>query len=225
MQSLTFDLLSEVESETNANDKGYFVRQVNYQDTIDFILNIHYAKRVPSISYAYGLFEDSELVGVITYGKPPSPPLCDGVCGAEYSTIVIELNRLVLKNNKQNEGSYLISKSLKMLPKPSVVVSYADSEQNHVGYVYQATNWIYTGLSDKHTEWRKKNSDLHSKNICKQFTLKQRLNDDSFYVIDRPRKHRYVYFLGSKSERKNLRKQLKYPIQSYPKIQGEKHGV
>jgi hypothetical protein len=145
--------------------------------------------------------------------------LCDGVCGVEHSTIVIELNRLVLKNNKQNEGSYLISKSLKMLPKPSVVVSYADSEQNHVGYVYQATNWIYTGLSDKRTEWRLHGSNLHSKTLSEQYTLAERQNNAQFYVTERPQKHRYVYFLGSKSERKNLRKQLKYPIQPYPKTQ------
>ena len=66
-----FDLLSKVESTAHANEKGYFVRQINHQDTIHFILNIHYAKRLPSISYAYGLFEEAELVGVITYGSPP----------------------------------------------------------------------------------------------------------------------------------------------------------
>jgi hypothetical protein len=212
-----FDLLSKVESTAHANEKGYFVRQINHQDTIHFILNIHYAKRLPSISYAYGLFEEAELVGVITYGSPPSPSLCAGVCGAEYSSIVIELNRLVLKNNKQNEGSFLIAKSLKMLPKPSVVVSYADTEQGHIGYVYQATNWMYTGLSDKRTEWRMYGSNLHSKTLCETYSLDERQNDAKFYVIERPRKHRYLYFLGNKKEKNNFYKNLNYPICDYPK--------
>ena len=151
-RSQVFDLFAKVEAETKANDKGYFVRQVNYKDTIDFILNIHYAKRIPSISYAYGLFHKSELTGVVTYGKPASRFLCEGICGVEYSPIVFELNRLVLKNNKKNESSFLISQSLKMLPKPLIIVSYADTEQNHVGYVYQATNFLFTGTTKERTD-------------------------------------------------------------------------
>ena len=46
--------------DTSETDK-YFVRQINYEDTKDLILNVHYAKRMPSISYAYGLFEDGNL--------------------------------------------------------------------------------------------------------------------------------------------------------------------
>jgi hypothetical protein len=38
--------------------------------------------------------------------------------------------------------------------KHDIVVSYAEIEAGHTGVVYQATNWIYTGLSDRHAEWR-----------------------------------------------------------------------
>ena len=136
----TFDLLTSEESRTLANQDGYFVRRINYKDTLDFILNIHYAKRIPHIIYAYGLFKFDELVGIVTYGKPASPALCNGLCGNKFSDKVLELNRLCLKYNKQNESSFLISKTFKLLPYPSILVSYADTEQNHVGYVYQATN-------------------------------------------------------------------------------------
>jgi len=214
---IAFDLLSPLENEQNADENGYFVRQINYEDTKDFILNIHYAKRIPSISFAYGLFKNCELVGIVTYGKPPSPSLCVGVCGDYYSDKVIELNRLVLKNNKKNESSFLIAKSLKMLPKPLIVVSYADTEQNHVGYVYQATNWIYTGLSDKRTEWRLQNSNLHSKTLCEQYSLQERQANSNFYIIDRPQKHRYVYFVGSKKQNKLMKSKLNYKILNYPK--------
>ena len=36
---IAFDLLSPLENEQNADENGYFVRQVNYEDTKDFILN------------------------------------------------------------------------------------------------------------------------------------------------------------------------------------------
>ena len=94
----------------------YKVARVSYQSTKPFILDIHYAKRMPSISYAFGLHLDDDLVGVVTYGSPASPSLCKGVAGIENKQNVIELNRLVLKNNVKNEASFLVSKSLKLLP-------------------------------------------------------------------------------------------------------------
>ena len=125
-----------------------------------------------------------------------------------------------LKNNIKNEASYLVGNSFKLLPKPSIIVSYADTNQNHSGYIYQATNFIYTGLSDKRTEWRMKNTNKHSKTICEQYTLEERKNNpDKFEVIDRPRKHRYIYFIGSKKDKKQILKQLKYPVMEYPKFQ------
>ena len=205
-RSQVFDLFAKVEAETKANDKGYFVRQVNYKDTIDFILNIHYAKRIPSISYAYGLFHKSELTGVVTYGKPASRFLCEGICGVEYSPIVFELNRLVLKNNKKNESSFLISQSLKMLPKPLIIVSYADTEQNHVGYVYQATNFLFTGTTKARTDMVGEDGKHSRHHLGDPDRRKKRWA-----------KHRYVFFVGNKKDKKNLLSKLNYQIAPYPK--------
>jgi len=196
---------------------GYKVKATSYNSTKPYILGIHYAQRMPSISYSYGLFKDDVMVGIVCYGSPPSQSLCKGICGAEYKDKILELNRLCLKNNLKNESSYLVSQSLKLLPKPKVIVSYADTSQNHVGYIYQATNFLYTGLSDKRTEWRMKGSDLHSKTICEKYTLEERKDNDMFYVTDRPRKHRYVYMIGNKKFVKQAKKDLRYPINDYPK--------
>ena len=198
--------------------ENYSVNKISYEDTKPFILNIHYAKRMPSISYAYGLFLNNELVGMVSYGSPPSQSLCKGIAGVDNRGLVLELNRLVLKNNIKNEASYLVGNSFKLLPKPTILVSYADTSQNHHGYIYQATNFIYTGLSDKRTEWRMKNTNKHSKTICEQYTLEERKGDpDRFYIIDIPRKHRYIYIIANKKDKKKLLKELKYPISPYPK--------
>ena len=81
------------------NGDKYTVRQISYDDTKPFILDIHYAKRMPSISFAYGLFLQNNLVGMVSYGSPASPSLCKGIAGENNKHLVIELNRLVLKNN------------------------------------------------------------------------------------------------------------------------------
>ena len=63
------------------------------QEAQGMILNKHYAQRKPSISYLFGLYNDSVLVGVCSFGKPASNSLCVGVCGKEHSSRVYELNR------------------------------------------------------------------------------------------------------------------------------------
>ena len=116
-----------------------------------WILKKHYAKRMPQIIHAFGLY-DKRLVGIVTYGLPASPFLCMGVCGPENKDIVLELNRLCIEDGLKNAASMLVGQSLQMLPKPSIVVSYADTEMNHVGYVYQATNFIFTGTTKERTD-------------------------------------------------------------------------
>ena len=132
--------------------KEYYITPISYDETKPFILNIHYAKRMPSISYAYGLFKNNKLIGIVSYGSPSSPSLCSGIAGKKYKHLVLELNRLVLKENRKNQASILIGASFKLLPKPKIIVSYADTAQDHLGVVYQATNFMFTGTSKPRTD-------------------------------------------------------------------------
>ena len=196
------------------------VQPIQNYETNSWILNRHYAKRMPSISYAFGLFDDGEIVGICTYGSPPSPSLCVGVCGEEHRDKVLELNRLILDTDKPNSASMLVSHSLKMLPKHSIVVSYADTKQGHVGYIYQATNFLYTGLSASRVDWAVKGLEhMHSKTLSEGMTLETMMAKygDRFYHKERDRKHRYIIFTGSKNQKKKLSKQLKYVTSDYPK--------
>ena len=186
---------------------NYSVQQIEYKDTKHLILNVHYAKRMPSISFAYGLFEEKEFVGLVSYGSPASPSLCKGILGEEYRDQVIELNRLVLVNNKRNEASYLVAQSLKLLPKPRCIVSYADTHQGHAGCIYQASNFYFTGTTKARTDMAGKNGK-HSRH---------HLGDRTNRVY-RSAKHRYVTFIGDKKQKKEYLKLLNYPIiKEYPK--------
>lgn len=196
----------------------YNVLPIKSDETYDWLLNKHYAKRIPSISYAFGLFNSNILIGILTIGKPPSPSLCDGVCGKEYSQLVYELNRLCINDGlEKNVLSYFVSKSLKLIKDEMILVSYADTSMNHNGYIYQATNWVYTGLSDKRTEWRMINSNSHSKSLCDKYSIEEMRNSPEFVMIDRPRKHRYIMFLGK--YKKLYFSKLNYKIEPYPKGQ------
>tara|TARA_Y100001973_G_C5189644_1_gene330114 strand:- start:1177 stop:1836 length:660 start_codon:yes stop_codon:yes gene_type:complete len=197
---------------------------LDIQTTKDWLINKHYAKRIPSIVHRFGCFVDGVLQGVITYGIPPSKDLCVGVCGKEWKEKVLELNRLtMLDNHKKNLTSYFVSSTLKLLPKPSIVVSYADTSMNHVGYIYQATNFYYTGLSAKRKEWKEKTSTLHNKSVTTRHTLEELQKNENFLFVDRPQKHRYVYFTGTKKQIKKLKKDLNYKILPYPKGQSKQY--
>ena len=196
---------------SNQMQSEYEVVQIPYSATKDWILNIHYAKRMPSISFAYGLYHYDELGGMVSYGTPASPFLCKGICGEEHKHNVIELNRLVLKDNLPNQASFLVSRSLKLLPKPKVVVSYADTAQDHAGIIYQACNFLFTGTTKARTDIAGKDG-RHSRHH-----LGDRQNR-----INRSAKHRYVYFIGSKKDKKTLRNALRYTIEdNYPKLYQE----
>lgn len=203
----------------------YDVRKISRIDCQPYIMYVHYAKRWPSISYSFGLFFNGDLCGIVTYGTPPSSPLKRGIAGDEYKSDVIELNRLCLINNRSNEASFLVGASLKMLPKGKIVVSYADIDQDHIGTVYQAANFIYCGLSAKRTDWKVKGKEhLHGQTIADEFrgvknraqAMRDKYGDD-FYLSPRSRKHRYVFFVGSKTFKKKALLALKYKIEPYPK--------
>lgn len=209
------------------------VLPIKNEETHDWFLRVHYAKRIPSISYAFGLFEGQDMLGVVTYGTPPSPSLCEGVAGKANAPSVLELNRLALARPVKNGPSFLVAHSLKLLPKPSIVVSYADCEQGHVGYVYQATNFLYTGLSAKRTDWKVRGMEhLHSKTISDMADgqespveyMRARFGDD-FYLEDRPRKHRYVYICANKKDRKRILSELMYQTEPYPKGDSRRYEI
>ena len=47
-------------------------------------------------------------------------------------------------------------------------------------------------------------------------SIKEKYGDD-FYYTERSRKHRYIYFHGSKTDKKVMLSKLMYKIEPYPK--------
>lgn len=113
----------------------------------EMVIKHHYLHRRPPILFAHGLILGSQVVGVVTFGTPPSRHLQMSACPSEPSN-VIELNRLWVDDSMpRNSESWFVSRALKQLP-PRIVVSYADTAQGHTGYVYRALNFRYAGWTD-----------------------------------------------------------------------------
>jgi len=213
--------------------KTIVVRRVDPKDVHPWLLNKHYAKRLCPISHAFAAFDGEQMIGVVTYGTPLSSTLKTGVCGIEYESNVLELNRLCCESIK-NLASFIVGRSLAMLPRPSVVVSYADTGQGHVGFVYQATNFIYTGLSAAFKDPMVKGMEhKHHTTIGDEGRghksrvefLRSKYGAENVYYIERDRKHRYVFFVGSKKQVKEMRIALKYPQEPYPKGESKRYDA
>lgn len=208
------------------------VSRIPSSEAEPWILGRHYAKRNCPISYAFGAYRGTVMIGVVTYGMPSSATLRAGIAGEEWEEKILELNRLCCENTR-NVASLLVGRSLRMLPKPTIIVSYADMSQGHVGYVYQATNFLYTGLSAKRTDWAIKGMEhLHGQTITdlsygqenRGEWMRQKYGD-AFYLKDRPRKHRYIFLHGNRKQVAAMRAALRYPVEPYPKGDSRKYEI
>lgn len=185
--------------------------------TYSWFLNKHYAKRIPTIQYSFGLIEKetSKVCGVVSFGLPPSPTVAPSLVGESNKHLVLELNRLVLQSNGKNEASFFISRAIKQLP-ACVVISYSDTGMGHSGIIYQALNFTYYGLTDERKGGDSKLERMRGKHQ-RHNNVKNRVENEAVYSEPRTRKHRYVLIHGDKKFIRNIGATITLNKLPYPK--------
>ena len=182
------------------------IRKIGHQEARTIVRQFHYLRETKFLhKERFGLYMDGRLIGAAIYGglsAPETAMSAFGLARGNYPDL-LELHRLVLepKTNGKNYGSYLLGRSLRQLKKDGyrAVISYADVKL-HIGFIYQATNFTYHGLTSAK---------------CDFFVdgVKQSRGSTKDKVgewLPRTRKHRYVYLLD-----KSL--VIKWPQQEFPK--------
>jgi hypothetical protein len=200
----------------------------------------HYAGTWTASSNMYAVYYDCgehqffsgkelKLIGVVLYGNPVGFRVVKSICEEFTDDDVLELKRLWIEDGYgKNIESYVISQTLKMLKKDSpqskVVISYADPGANHKGIIYRASNWLYQGndigMGDAYM-YRYPNTD----NWLSDRAIGEQLGTNGLRGVlskvpdmeyrKKLRKHRYIYFLCNRKEKKRLIKELKHPLLSY----------
>lgn len=202
------------------------VLPIAYDVCRPWLLNVHYLRREVSTSYQFGLYEHQVLRGVVTYGRALPVSVLMSPFGKAWEHCVIELNRLVLQGETTpNAASYLIAQSIRQLPKPTAVISYADAGKGHIGYVYQASSFMYTGLSHTQKDWvLKDDPERHSRTLMDEFAFEPNRVEklkakygDRLIQVQRPAKHRYVRIHASKTQKKRMMKDRRFEPIPYPK--------
>ena len=196
------------------------VGPVEQIDVREFCRRWHYTNSGGSASWNYGLFDGDVLVGVVAYNLP-TREACAAVFGQEHLSHVAHMGRLVCAEDApRNSESHLIAGSLKRLHQSQgfwAVLTYAAQDEGHIGYVYQATNAIYTGTSSPKPYYLDADGRKWGSKSGTWSEAKRRADALGHTRVMSPPKHRYVYILGTPAERRARRKLLKLPSLPYPK--------
>lgn len=201
------------------------VRLVDRKYIRDFIETHHYSRNINGCksSYCFSLERNEMIVGALFFGYLSTTAWKKF---SDFEKSVIELRRLVLIDDEpKNTESFFISTCLRELKKFSsldLVVSYADPYYGHYGAVYQASNWIYIGETNKDKVFLDKETGktYHSRALrtkykgdYKPFVLNLREKKENGFLeeITVPGKHTYVYPLNKKERRKWNERSKPYP--------------
>lgn len=196
----------------------YTVKSIKTEECKEWFLKKHYAKRIPNSIFTFGIYTGSLFQGVVSYGMTANNNLNEIVEGVK----AIELNRLVINDDvDKNALSFFVSQCLNMLPKPKVIISYSDLRQGHHGYIYQATNWVYTGIGGE-------GQKIY---IMKDGTERHQRHEDKINheLVDRIElttgKARYYYFVADKRTKRKLNEKLRFETLPYPKGQNKRYDA
>ena len=187
----------------------------------------HYLHSMPGGTILnFGVFHKGRLMGALTFGAGPA--LAYRLVEGSKRDDCLALTRLWLSDelptNSESRVLGFVLHSLRQHTSVKFLVSYADPTQGHVGTIYQATGWVYSGLSSAMPLY-----DLgdgvprHSRSLAHSYgshSLRYFAGHGvDIKLIPQSAKHRYIYFLDA-----SLRSHLKAPILPYPKKENSKEN-
>jgi hypothetical protein len=199
--------------------------------TIKMVLENHYTHSVAcGVLVSLGVYDSEKLSGCILYSLPKYPQMFKSISPLiTRQQDVLELTRLWISDKLgPNVESWTIGKSFRFIednfPQVKVLVSFSDKGQNHLGIIYQSTNWYYLGLTNGQGSqvYIINGKRLTSRGIFHRFG--QGYNTDelgkiypNLQIVEGTQKHRYILPIGSKLWKRKLMSSLYTKPQPYPK--------
>lgn len=169
--------------------------------------NFHYSRTLPKSKLVkFGVWEAGGFIGAVVFSRGASPFL--GAALELDQTEVCELTRVALKPHA-SPVSQVVAQAVRLFkaqnPGLRAIVSFADPKEGHVGGIYQAGNWTYTGQSNPVTEYFIDGRWRHTKGV---YHHRDRVSAEQRRC---PGKFRYVYPLDRAMRRQVAALALPYP--------------
>lgn len=178
----------------------------------------HYSRSLPAAPVKIGVWENNKFVGVVLFSRGASYNI-----GNPYGlrqTECCELTRIALTRHASPVTQIMrlaIKKLQEISPGLRLLISYADTNQGHLGIIYQASNWIYTGEISDRAYYMLGQNLIHGKTVYSKYGtqaiewLRQNV-DPGARMEYTPPKHKYLYPLD-----RAMRKQIAPLAKPYPK--------
>jgi hypothetical protein len=199
----------------------------SYQAAKYAVEHWHYSKRLPLGSLVkIGVWESSAFIGVIVFAHGATPDLGTPYRCTQFEAC--ELARVALTKHN-TPVSRILAIAVKMLalqcPKLRIIVSFADANQGHIGGIYQAAGWIYTGRAGANRAWKLPNGKIIPDSAKTALSghgrwRASRYQQSQAIAISQERKYRYLMPLDSE-----MRQQIEPLRKSYPKRAVEVNDV
>ncbi len=180
----------------------------------------HYLHSMPGGTVlCFGAFMRDKLYGALSLGVGPKNAhrLVEGVNRTDCLTLTRLWLDDILPRNSESRVIGQVIRALKQHTKMKFLISYADPAEGHMGIIYQATNWLYTGISDPQPKL-----DLgdgvprHLRSVGSAFGTHSgkyfREHGLDVKFIPQSGKHRYLFFVDP-----SWRNRLRVPVLPYPK--------
>lgn len=208
----------------------FTVKEISKNEALTMIRKYHYSNTLPKINKHFlGFFLKEELVGVVTLGWGTRPRhTIQRIFPSLDTKDYLEIGRMCMTDEMpRNSESQMLSQMVKWIkkniPEVKVLFTWADGMLGKVGYVYQASNFIYAGYSGGEM-YMKDGVKIHVRQM-KGFLVPEGKKDTRITVRPtkeqmkqygiihfRGKQYRYLLFLCRKKEKKRLLKECRIEL-------------
>jgi hypothetical protein len=184
----------------------------------------HYSRSMPAGKTSrLGVWEDGRYIGCVVFARGSNKWL--GLPFGLSQTACVELVRVALSVHG-TPTSRVVAVACRMLKQQSpgirLLISFADMSQGHVGTLYQAAGWVYTGPGTEDVRSRpyraRDGSIQHWRTVAGVLASRGRPSTIAaaeaigFVPLDKKPKHRYLMPLDAA-----MREQIRSLAKPYPR--------
>jgi len=237
-EALDADMFGNWWDEIDLSLKNSIIEEISFDQAKNIIEKYEWLGTMGTTEISYGLICGGAIVGVACFGRTAGTNASSSVFGQDRDVGVMTLCRgACVHFAHEHSASHLISAACQNIADKGIakaLLAYSDPEAGEIGTVYQACNWIYTGMTSPTEKFRTPAGDVKDARLVSAYTrdrrggvmkYKRSRAEQKIIMINSGHtffkghsKHRYIgVYGGTPSEKRGLLKKVKYGSHPYPK--------
>ena len=182
----------------------------SYEAAKHAVTNWHYSRTMPAGRNVYfGVWEYGKYIGAVVFGMGSGNSTNGLRYGLNRTHQIAELVRVALSRYHKTPVSRIVAVSIRLLARQSpnlrLIISMADPRAGHVGGIYQAGNWIYTGKTKPDVMYFSRGEWVHHRTATARGSAK------GLPSKHLPAKYRYLMPLDEETRQRILPLSRPYP--------------